>query len=105
MVGRLSRDVCRLVATDKRSTSPDCWNDSKSVKLPKRIIYLIADAQEVLNSLIYLPQVMAYAAKVSQRLTKLQLSKIGGFRKCMKCPGRGDFYRGRGKSKSTRIGR
>ena len=70
MVGRVSRDVRRLVATDKRSTSPDCWYDSKSVKLPKRIIYLIADALEVLNSLIYLPQVMAHATSKSQRLTK-----------------------------------
>ena len=42
----------------------------KSVKLPKRIIYLIADALEIRNSLIYSPQVMAHAASKSQRLTK-----------------------------------
>ena len=59
----MSRDVRRLVATDKRSTSPDFWYDSKSVKLPKRVTQVITDTLEVLDSLIYLPQVMAHAAK------------------------------------------
>ena len=63
MVGRVSRDVRCLVATDKRSTSPDSWCDSKSAKLPIRVTELIIDALKVPNSLIYLPQVMAHAAK------------------------------------------
>ena len=35
----------------------------KNVKLPKRVIRVIIDALKVLDSLIYLPQVMAHAAR------------------------------------------
>ena len=105
MVGRVSRDVCCLIATDKRSTSPDSWYDSKSVKLPIRVIKKITDALKFLNSLIYLPQIMAHTAKVSQRLTRLAKFFTSEVFESIKCPGRGDFYRRRGKSKSTRIGR
>ena len=66
MVGRVSRDVRQLVATDKRLTSPNCWYDSKRRKFPKRIIKSITDARKALNPLIYLPQVMAHAAKVDR---------------------------------------
>ena len=80
MVGRVWRNVRRLVASNKRLTSPDCWYDSKSVKLPKSILKLITDALEILNSLIYLPQAIAHAARVSQRLTDYDwLAILGNF--------------------------